>query len=171
VGNYYSTPIYAFRCKCHLCSGWFEFRTDPQVGATGSGARTACHFPSWHRRARLVFSLPIVRSGQPSKKRPSDRLRATGEGERYRGRDMAVRRGAERCAGTSLQPRLTRLGRTRGTSSMKARRRRTKSGSRPSTEGMRRTVSRGAIHIVSFSVWRAGARRLPHGLLVRSPAR
>ncbi|QRW17755.1 mRNA splicing, via spliceosome-related protein [Rhizoctonia solani] len=30
VGNYYSTPIYAFRCKCHLCSHWFEIRTDPQ---------------------------------------------------------------------------------------------------------------------------------------------
>ncbi|KAF8318487.1 DUF572-domain-containing protein [Clavulina sp. PMI_390] len=30
VGNYYSTPIYSFRCKCHLCSGWFEIRTDPK---------------------------------------------------------------------------------------------------------------------------------------------
>ncbi|KAH8928635.1 DUF572-domain-containing protein [Atractiella rhizophila] len=30
VGMYYSTPIYAFRCKCHLCSHWFEIRTDPQ---------------------------------------------------------------------------------------------------------------------------------------------
>jgi len=30
VGNYYSTPIYAFRCKCHLCGGWFEIRTDPK---------------------------------------------------------------------------------------------------------------------------------------------
>ena len=31
IGNYYSTPIYSFRCKCHLCSGWFEIHTDPQV--------------------------------------------------------------------------------------------------------------------------------------------
>ena len=31
VGNYYSTPIYAFRCKCHLCDGWFEIQTDPKV--------------------------------------------------------------------------------------------------------------------------------------------
>jgi hypothetical protein len=31
VGNYYSTPIFGFRCKCHLCSGWFELRTDPKV--------------------------------------------------------------------------------------------------------------------------------------------
>ncbi|GJJ08451.1 hypothetical protein Clacol_002669 [Clathrus columnatus] len=30
VGMYYSTPIYAFRCKCHLCDGWFEIRTDPK---------------------------------------------------------------------------------------------------------------------------------------------
>ncbi|GAA5995838.1 Saf4/Yju2 family protein [Rhodotorula paludigena] len=30
VGNYYSTPIYAFRFKCHLCSGRIEIRTDPQ---------------------------------------------------------------------------------------------------------------------------------------------
>lgn len=34
VGNYYSTPIYGFRCKCHLCSGWFEIRTDPKVSNT-----------------------------------------------------------------------------------------------------------------------------------------
>jgi len=30
VGNYYSTPIWSFRCKCHLCDGWFEIHTDPQ---------------------------------------------------------------------------------------------------------------------------------------------
>ncbi|KAL1949807.1 hypothetical protein VTO73DRAFT_8688 [Trametes versicolor] len=30
IGNYYSTPIYSFRCKCHLCDGWFEIHTDPQ---------------------------------------------------------------------------------------------------------------------------------------------
>lgn len=31
IGSYYSTPIYSFRCKCHLCSGWFEIQTDPKV--------------------------------------------------------------------------------------------------------------------------------------------
>lgn len=31
IGNYYSTPIFSFRCKCHLCDGWFEIQTDPQV--------------------------------------------------------------------------------------------------------------------------------------------
>ena len=30
VGMYYSTPIYNFRCKCHLCSNWFDIQTDPQ---------------------------------------------------------------------------------------------------------------------------------------------
>ncbi|KAL7279374.1 hypothetical protein ACG7TL_007215 [Trametes sanguinea] len=30
IGNYYSTPIYSFRCKCHLCDGWFEIQTDPK---------------------------------------------------------------------------------------------------------------------------------------------
>ncbi|KAF8905007.1 DUF572-domain-containing protein [Gymnopilus junonius] len=30
IGAYYSTPIYSFRCKCHLCSGWFEIQTDPK---------------------------------------------------------------------------------------------------------------------------------------------
>ncbi|KAJ3775775.1 DUF572-domain-containing protein [Lentinula raphanica] len=30
IGNYYSTPIFSFRCKCHLCDGWFEIQTDPK---------------------------------------------------------------------------------------------------------------------------------------------
>ncbi|KAI0806030.1 DUF572-domain-containing protein [Irpex lacteus] len=30
IGNYYSTPIYSFRCKCHLCSAYFEIQTDPK---------------------------------------------------------------------------------------------------------------------------------------------
>ncbi|EGN98987.1 hypothetical protein SERLA73DRAFT_181759 [Serpula lacrymans var. lacrymans S7.3] len=30
VGSYYSTPIFSFRCKCHLCDGWFEIQTDPK---------------------------------------------------------------------------------------------------------------------------------------------
>jgi hypothetical protein len=34
VGMYYSTPIFSFRCKCHICSNWFEIRTDPQVSVT-----------------------------------------------------------------------------------------------------------------------------------------
>ncbi|KAJ3538839.1 hypothetical protein NM688_g6458 [Phlebia brevispora] len=30
IGNYYSTPIFSFRCKCHICGGWFEIQTDPK---------------------------------------------------------------------------------------------------------------------------------------------
>ena len=31
VGKYYSTPIFQFRMKCHLCDNHFEIRTDPKV--------------------------------------------------------------------------------------------------------------------------------------------
>eukprot|EP00105_Crassostrea_gigas_P023930 XP_011443995.1 PREDICTED: coiled-coil domain-containing protein 130 homolog [Crassostrea gigas] len=30
VGKYYSTPIWQFRMKCHLCDNYFEIQTDPQ---------------------------------------------------------------------------------------------------------------------------------------------
>ncbi|RXW25600.1 hypothetical protein EST38_g198 [Candolleomyces aberdarensis] len=44
IGNYYSTPIYSFRCKCHLCDGWFEIQTDPKAHAerkkTGTQKKT-----------------------------------------------------------------------------------------------------------------------------------
>merc|ERR1712042_33264 len=29
TGQYYSTPIYKFRMKCHLCDNHFEMQTDP----------------------------------------------------------------------------------------------------------------------------------------------
>ena len=31
VGKYYSTPIFQFRMKCHLCDNHFEIRNDPKV--------------------------------------------------------------------------------------------------------------------------------------------
>ncbi|CAF1104281.1 unnamed protein product [Rotaria sordida] len=31
IGNYYTTPIYQFRMKCHLCDGHFEIKTDPKA--------------------------------------------------------------------------------------------------------------------------------------------
>lgn len=31
VGQYYSTPIFKFRMKCHLCDNHFEITTDPKV--------------------------------------------------------------------------------------------------------------------------------------------
>ncbi|KAI9333656.1 CWC16 protein, partial [Obelidium mucronatum] len=30
VGMYYSTPIWQFRMKCHLCNNWIEIHTDPK---------------------------------------------------------------------------------------------------------------------------------------------
>jgi len=30
-GMYYTTPIYKFRMKCHLCDNHFEIKTDPAV--------------------------------------------------------------------------------------------------------------------------------------------
>ncbi|KAJ1552649.1 hypothetical protein HK405_010534, partial [Cladochytrium tenue] len=30
IGKYYSTPIFSFRMRCHLCSGWIEIHTDPK---------------------------------------------------------------------------------------------------------------------------------------------
>ncbi|KAK3089279.1 hypothetical protein FSP39_002299 [Pinctada imbricata] len=30
VGNYYTTPIWMFRMKCHLCDNYFEIQTDPK---------------------------------------------------------------------------------------------------------------------------------------------
>lgn len=29
VGMYYSTPVYQFRMKCHLCDNYYEIKTDP----------------------------------------------------------------------------------------------------------------------------------------------
>ncbi|CAM0140835.1 unnamed protein product [Umbelopsis sp. WA50703] len=30
IGNYYSTPIWQFRMKCHLCNNWIEIHTNPK---------------------------------------------------------------------------------------------------------------------------------------------
>lgn len=31
IGMYYTTPLYEFRMKCHLCDNYFVIRTDPEV--------------------------------------------------------------------------------------------------------------------------------------------
>ena len=31
AGNYYTTPIWQFRMKCHLCDQYFVIKTDPAV--------------------------------------------------------------------------------------------------------------------------------------------
>ena len=56
VGNYYSTPIWAFRFKCHLCSGRIEIRTDPQV------RRTASISISEDRRCDLLTHLLVLQN-------------------------------------------------------------------------------------------------------------
>lgn len=33
---YYSTPVYQFRMKCHLCDNHFEIKTDPGVIETNN---------------------------------------------------------------------------------------------------------------------------------------
>ena len=33
IGMYYSTPVYQFRMKCHLCDNHFEIKTDPGVSS------------------------------------------------------------------------------------------------------------------------------------------
>ena len=32
---YYTTPVYQFRMKCHLCDNYFVIKTDPAVSAAG----------------------------------------------------------------------------------------------------------------------------------------
>lgn len=32
IGMYYTTPLYEFRMKCHLCDNYYVIRTDPKVG-------------------------------------------------------------------------------------------------------------------------------------------
>ena len=41
IGNYFSTPIYSFRCKCHLCDNWFTIETDPKVSQSADIAHFA----------------------------------------------------------------------------------------------------------------------------------
>lgn len=36
IGMYYTTPVYQFRMKCHLCDNHFEIKTDPGVSITCS---------------------------------------------------------------------------------------------------------------------------------------
>ncbi|CCO30818.1 Coiled-coil domain-containing protein 130 OS=Bos taurus GN=CCDC130 PE=2 SV=1 [Rhizoctonia solani AG-1 IB] len=73
IGNYYSTPIYAFRCKCHLCSHWFEIRTDPQNTryVVESGARQKAE--DWNPEENGGYA---VHENDPSKKEPLDPLQS-----------------------------------------------------------------------------------------------
>ena len=45
VGKYYSTPIFKFRMKCHLCDNKFEIQTDPKVCVCVCARAMCCHNP------------------------------------------------------------------------------------------------------------------------------
>ena len=44
IGNYFTTPIFQFRMKCHLCDGHFEIKTDPKVRREDAGNFVGFHF-------------------------------------------------------------------------------------------------------------------------------
>ncbi len=54
VGNYYSTPIFKFRMKCHLCDNHFEIQTDPKVRGVDDYFRLSQTAPPpWCRTATM----------------------------------------------------------------------------------------------------------------------
>ncbi|KAI5117156.1 hypothetical protein M0805_009498 [Coniferiporia weirii] len=71
IGNYYSTPIYSFRCKCHLCDNWFTIETDPKNTryVVTSGARQKDE--EWDPEENGGFAIH-----DPDKAGPSDPLAA-----------------------------------------------------------------------------------------------
>ncbi|OAV89048.1 hypothetical protein PTTG_07127 [Puccinia triticina 1-1 BBBD Race 1] len=82
VGMYYTTPIYSFRCKCHLCGNWFEIRTDPQNTryVVESGARQK--HEEWDQEENGGIVLNRKEDGEPPdafaqvEKKTSDKLAA-----------------------------------------------------------------------------------------------
>ncbi|KAH7106490.1 CWC16 protein [Auriculariales sp. MPI-PUGE-AT-0066] len=73
VGSYYTTPIFAFRCKCHLCDHWFEIQTDPKNTryVVTEGARQKNE--DWDPAENGGFA---VHENDPSKAGPADPLAA-----------------------------------------------------------------------------------------------
>ena len=43
VGNYYTTQIFKFRMKCHLCDNHFEIQTDPKASVQSYMYNTQTH--------------------------------------------------------------------------------------------------------------------------------
>lgn len=84
VGSYYTTPIFAFRCKCHLCSHWFEIRTDPQNTryVIEYGARQKVE--DWNPEENGGYA---IHENDPSKNAPLDPLqsleKSTAQEENY----------------------------------------------------------------------------------------
>ncbi|KAH9456706.1 hypothetical protein Pst134EA_011957 [Puccinia striiformis f. sp. tritici] len=65
IGMYYTTPIYSFRCKCHLCGNWFEIRTDPKntCYVVESGARQK--HEEWDQEENGGIVLTHKEDGEP----------------------------------------------------------------------------------------------------------
>ncbi|GJN93474.1 hypothetical protein Rhopal_006531-T1 [Rhodotorula paludigena] len=86
VGNYYSTPIYAFRFKCHLCSGRVEIRTDPQNTryVVTEGARQKNEEWDPAENGQIVIASRALRSSFRDKKRRIVESETKAEGVRER---------------------------------------------------------------------------------------
>eukprot|EP00730_Choanoeca_flexa_P006230 TRINITY_DN12113_c0_g1_i2.p1 TRINITY_DN12113_c0_g1~~TRINITY_DN12113_c0_g1_i2.p1 ORF type:complete len:356 (+),score=79.66 TRINITY_DN12113_c0_g1_i2:2321-3388(+) len=71
VGNYYTTPIFAFRMKCHLCDNYFTFETDPKncEYKITEGARRKIE--TWDPSSTEVIHLP---DADEKAKRASDAM-------------------------------------------------------------------------------------------------
>ncbi|CEQ41712.1 SPOSA6832_03457, partial [Sporobolomyces salmonicolor] len=79
VGNYHSSPIWSFRCKCHLCQHWFEIRTDPQNTryVVHEGARQKNEEGDAEENGQIVIgsSLSCLRFNLPLTSHPGFLLR------------------------------------------------------------------------------------------------
>ncbi|KAG8748157.1 hypothetical protein FRC10_008890 [Ceratobasidium sp. 414] len=84
IGNYYTTPIYAFRCKCHLCSHWFEIKTDPQNTRYVIEYGAKQKMEDWNPEENGGYA---VHENDPSKNAPLDPLqsleKSTNQEENY----------------------------------------------------------------------------------------
>lgn len=115
VGDYYSTKIWAFRCKCHLCSHWFEVRTDPKnaqyVVHEGARRQVQDWNPEEHG-GHPIFGTSFCVSESvfisshccglhvQMTKRKRKRKRVAGEGERtHFQRSKSARPNGPRCCG------------------------------------------------------------------------
>lgn len=62
IGMYYTTPVYQFRMKCHLCDNHFEIKTDPGVSIVifGDVMKTAMESANFLIKLSLFQNLDYV---------------------------------------------------------------------------------------------------------------
>ena len=64
IGNYFTTPIFQFRMKCHLCDGHYEIKTDPKVSSIFYANTVDAHVSSsWKSRLATTW-LSVVLVGK-----------------------------------------------------------------------------------------------------------